>query len=237
LFEISYTNARSYDWGNFPWGGAPESNIHIQLMGPRSDYYTKAPSDSLIGGWGFNLPRQKLWDAFIAAGDVIRRKQIIMSTAELTASGGAWSNTGAYDFEGFFQRKYGSFQPQTGSPIGELNYGTNWRHIRYADVLLLAAEAYHKSGNDTKARQYLNEVRTRAGLGNVSTSGAALFTDIVKERQLELAFEGYRYIDLVRWGLAATELASLGYQQNKHSLLPIPDFDVKTAALTQNPNY
>lgn len=160
-----------------------------------------------------------------------------MSSAELIAAGGNWSNPNAYDYEGYFQRKYGSIQTQTGSPIGELNYGTNWRHLRYADVLLMAAEALHKSGNDSKARQYLNEVRTRSGLGNVSTSGAALFTDIVKERQLELAFEGVRYTDLVRWGLAATELASLGYQQNKHNLLPIPDFDVKTAAVSQNPNY
>ena len=237
LFEISYTNARSYDWGNFPWGSAPESNIHIQLMGPRSDFYTKAPSDSLLGGWGFNLPKQKLWDAFIAAGDVNRRKQTIMSVAELQAAGGNWTNPTAYDYEGFFQRKYGSFQSQTGGPIGELNYGTNWRHIRYADVYLMAAEAFNKSSNDVKSRQYLNMVRQRAGLGVINSSGSALFTDIVKERQLELAFEGYRYVDLVRWGLAATELASLGYQQSKHSVLPIPDFDVKTAGLTQNPNY
>jgi hypothetical protein len=101
----------------------------------------------------------------------------------------------------------------------------------------MAAEAYNKAGNDTKARQYLNDVRARSGLGIINTSGPSLFTDIVKERQLELAFEGFRYVDLVRWGLAATELGPLGYQQNKHSLLPIPDFDVKTAALPQNPNY
>lgn len=237
LFEISYTNARSYDWGNFPWGGAPESNIHVQLMGPRGDFYTKAPSDSLIAGWGFNLPKQKIWDAFIAAGDVTRRQHSIMSVGELVTAGGNWSNPTAYDYEGFFQRKYGAFQPQTGGPIGELNYGTNWRHIRYADVLLMAAEAYNKSSNDLKARQYLNLVRQRAGLADVGSSGAALFTDIVKERQLELAFEGFRYPDLVRWGMAATELGGLGYQQSKHSLLPIPDFDVKTALLPQNPNY
>jgi starch-binding outer membrane protein, SusD/RagB family len=237
LFEISYTKNRSYDWGNFPWGSAPESNIHIQLMGPRGDYYTKAPADSMIGGWGFNLPKQKLWDAYIAAGDVNRRRHTVMSVAELIAAGGNWSNPTAYDYEGFFQRKYGTFQSQTGAPIGELNYGTNWRHIRYSDVLLMAAEAYNKSSNDGKARQYLNLVRQRAGLGDINSSGATLFTDIVKERQLELAFEGFRYVDLVRWGLASTELGPLGYQQNKHSLLPIPDFDVRTASLPQNPNY
>ena len=237
LFEISYTNGRSYDWGNFPWGAAPESNIHVQLMGPRGDYYTKAPSDSLIAGWGFNLPKQKLWDAFIAVGDVNRRKQTVMSQAELVAAGGNWSNPTAYDYEGFFQRKYGSYGSQTGGPISELNYGTNWRQIRYADVLLMAAEAFNKASNDAKARGYLNLIRQRAGLADVSASGTVLFDAIVKERQLELAFEGYRYVDLVRWGLADQELKELGYQQSKHSVLPIPDFDVNTAALPQNPNY
>jgi starch-binding outer membrane protein, SusD/RagB family len=236
LFEVSYTNQRAYDWGNFPWGSAPESNIHIQLMGPRSDYYTKAPSDSLLGGWGFILPKQKLWDAYVAAGDVVRRKQTIMSASELTAAGGSWSNPTAYDYEGFFQRKYGSFASQTGGPISELNYGTNWRQLRYADVLLMAAEAFNKSGNDTKATTYVNAVRGRSSLAPIATSGTALFNDIVRERQLELAFEGVRFQDLVRWGLAGTELGSLGFT-SKHNLLPIPDYDVKTGGLSQNPGY
>ncbi len=237
IFEISYTNGRSYDWGNFPWGAAPESNIHIQLMGPRADYYTKAPSDSLIGGWGFNLPKQKLWDAFIAAGDVNRRKQTVMSKDELVAGGGNWTGNTAWGYEGFFQRKYGSFLTQTGGPIGELNYGTNWRHIRYADVLLMAAEAYYKANNEVKSRGYLNMIRQRAGLADVSATGTALFDAIVKERQLELAFEGVRFQDLVRWGKASQELGSLGFVAGKHEVLPIPDYDVRTGGLTQNNGY
>ena len=101
----------------------------------------------------------------------------------------------------------------------------------------MAAEAFNKSANDGKARTYLNMIRQRAGLADINLAGTALFDAIVKERQLELAFEGVRYVDLVRWNLAAQELGFLGYQQNKHSLLPIPDFDVRTAALPQNPNY
>jgi starch-binding outer membrane protein, SusD/RagB family len=236
LFEISYTTARNYDWGNFPWGAAPESNIHIQLMGPRGDYYTKAPSDSLLAGWGFNLPRKKLYDAYVAANDVQRRKQIVMSKTELVAMGGNWTNDNAWGFEGYFQRKYGSFASQTGGPINELNYGTNWRHIRYADVLLMAAEAYYRSSNEPKALQYLNTVRQRSGLTPVNVSGDELFKAIVTERQLELAFEGFRYTDLVRWQLAAQELGPLGFQ-SKHQLLPIPDYDVKTGGLPQNDGY
>lgn len=237
VFEVSYTNARAYDWGNFPWGGAPESNIHIQLMGPRGDYYTKAPADSLIGGWGFILPKQKLWDVFTAAGDVNRRRQTIMSEVELKAAGGNWTNPTAYDYEGFFQRKYGSFTSQTGTPIGELNYGTNWRHIRYADVLLMAAEAFYRASNEPKARGYLNQVRQRSGMPDVTASGAAFFNALVLERQLELAFEGVRFTDLVRWGLAAQELGSLGFKPNKHELLPIPNYDVRTGNLPQNQGF
>jgi len=236
VFEISYTTDRSYDWSNFPWSAQPESNIHIQLMGPRSDYYTKAPGDSLLGGWGFNLPRRNLWNAFVSAGDVERRNQTLMSKEELIAIGGNWSNDNAWGFEGYFQRKYGSFSTQTAGPVNELNYGSNWRMIRFADVLLLAAEANYRANNESKARQYINIVRKRSGLPDITPSGSALFDAIVKERELELAFEGFRFTDLVRWGLAQKELGPLGYQ-SKHALLPIPDYDIKTGKLTQNPGY
>ncbi|WP_207433924.1 RagB/SusD family nutrient uptake outer membrane protein [Sabulibacter ruber] len=237
LFEISYIETQSYDWGNFPWGGQPESNIHLQLMGPRSDFYVKAPSDSLIGGWGFNSPKAKLFQAFTAAGDVERKRATIMSEAELKAMGGNWTTTNAYDYEGYFQRRYGTFSTQTAGPVNELNYGTNWRMIRYADVLLMAAEAHYRAGNEGKAQEYLNMVRERSELDPITPSGSALFDAIVRERQLELAFEGFRYLDLVRWGLADQELGPLGYVEGTHNLLPIPGEDIRTAGLSQNNGY
>ncbi|HMK24702.1 MAG TPA: RagB/SusD family nutrient uptake outer membrane protein [Chitinophagaceae bacterium] len=236
IFEISYSSGRNYDWGNFPWGAAPESNIHIQIMGPRGDYYTKAPADSLLAGWGFIRPKQKMWDAFIADGGVTRRNQSIMSQAELIAAGGNWTAPGDRDYEGFFQRKYGSFSTQTGGPINELNYGTNWRHIRYSDVLLMAAEAYYRT-DENKARGYINQVRQKRGVPDITAVGAALFDAIVRERQVELAFEGVRFQDLVRWGKASTELGSLGFVSGKHEVLPIPDYDIRTGGLPQNPGY
>ncbi len=236
IFEISYASNRSYDWGNFPWGAAPESNIHVQLMGPRGDYYTKAPGDSLAAGWGFIRPKQKMWNAFIADGGVARRNQSIMSQAELIAAGGNWTAPNDRDYEGFFQRKYGSFTNHTGTPIGELNYGTNWRHIRYSDVLLMAAEAWYRT-DENKARGYMNQIRQKRGVADITATGPALFDAIVRERQVELAFEGVRFQDLVRWGKAATELGPLGFVAGKHELLPIPDYDVKTGGLKQNPGY
>ena len=241
IFEVSYTNGRNYNWGNFPWDWQPESNIHIQLMGPRSDYYTKAPADSLIGGWGFMSPKAKLYNAYVAAGDANRRGSSVMSEAELKAAGGNWTSPNAWDYEGYFQRKYGTFLSQTsssGADVAELNYGTNWRLVRYADVLLMAAEASYRASNEGKALTYLNQVRQRpaTALPALNVSGAALFQAIVNERQLELAFEGFRFVDLVRWGLATQELGSLGYQA-KHALLPIPSQDIRTAGLSQNSGY
>ncbi|RYZ00003.1 MAG: RagB/SusD family nutrient uptake outer membrane protein [Chitinophagaceae bacterium] len=235
LFEISYTNQRAYN-GDFPWGSAPESNIHIQLMGPRSEQYTKAPADSLLGGWGFNRPRQKLWDAFIAAGDVNRRRATLMSEQELEAAGGNWRDEPTWDYEGFFQRKYGSFQTATNGSDVATNYGTNWRWLRFADVLLMAAEANLQAGNAPKALTYVNMVRQRSATA-LPALGTVTMNDIVRERQLELAFEGFRYVDLVRWGLAVQELGALGFQANKHELLPIPDYDRRTGGLSQNPGY
>lgn len=242
LMEVNYSDKGKYDWNNFPWnnGRKLESNINIQLMGPRSDYYKKAPSDSLLGGWGFNTPTKKMYNAFVQAGDVKRRKYTIMTEAELTAAGGEWTGGSSYEYEGFFQRKYGSFVSETTTETGaiaELNYGTNWRLLRYSDVLLMAAEAYYRSNDEDRARAELKKVRIRAGLSPVSASGNALFEAIVKERQLELAYEGYRFLDLVRWGRAEQELGPLGFRKGTHEVLPIPDEDVKIAGLKQNENY
>jgi hypothetical protein len=240
LFELSFTEKEGYDWSNFPWTGQPESNIHVQYMGPRTEYYSKAPSDSLLGGWGLSTPKAKLWQAYIAAGDVVRRKNTVMSVGELTAAGGKWNAPNLWDWEGYFSRKYGSYSTQTntsGSAIDALNFGTNWRLLRYADVLLMAAEAYYRLGNESKARGYINQVRNRSQLADISTSGNALFQALVTERQLELAYEGVRFLDLVRWGLAEQELGSLGFKKGKHELMPIPNNDVRTAGLPQNPGY
>lgn len=237
IFEVSYSESRSYDWGNFPWGSAPESNIHVQLMGPRGDYYTKAPADSLVAGWGFIRPKPKMWDAFIADGGVERRRQSIMSEAELIAAGGNWTAPNDWDYEGYFQRKYGSFSTNTGGPVAELNYGTNWRQIRYSDVILMAAEAAYRMADENKSRSLINQLRQKRAVPDITATGAALFEAIVRERQVELAFEGVRFQDVIRWGRGTQEFGSLGFVAGKHELLPIPDYDVKTGGLSQNPGY
>jgi hypothetical protein len=240
IFELNYVS-NGYDWGNYTWGQYTEDNIIVQLMGPRGDFYAAAPGDSLTGGWGFNTPTDELYDAYVAAGDVGRRRLKIESEAELIAAGGNWTNSSAWDYEGYFRRWYGHFSTETVSGgVGELNYATNFVLIRYADVLLMASEAaFRKGGSEATALTYLNMVRARpsTNLPPVVATGTALFDAIVLERRLELAFEGHRFVDLVRWGLADDELSDLGFEAGKHEMLPIPNADVISAKLPQNPGY
>ena len=141
--------------------------------------------------------------------------------------------------------KLTTYETETNSNDGntpELNFGTNWRLIRYADVLLMAAEAYHFNGNDTRALELINQVRARAGAEELTgLSGNALFEALVTERQVELAYEGHRFWDLVRWGLAGQELSSLGFISGKHELFPIPLDEIlnnpELDASSQNPGY
>jgi len=249
LFELGFisTTARNWD-GNVAWGGRNESNLHIQLMGPRGDGIFDVDALGLINGWGFNLPTKKLNDAFDAAGDTDRKRATLMTEAELVAAGGGVDETKApggevWDYEGAIRIKYATRPEETASEgVRELNYSTNFRLFRYAEVLLLAAEAYNKAGRDGEARTELNKIRNRAGLADISAtvSGNALFEAIVNEKFLELAHEGQRFWDLVRWGKASAELSSAGYT-SKNDLFPIPITEIeKNPLLTQadqNPGY
>ena len=89
--------------------------------------------------------------------------------------------------------------------------GTNWPVYRYAEVILLYAEALNENGKATSAKLYLNQVRNRAGLGTSTASTQAdLRAAILAERRVELAFENKRWLDLVRTGNAPTVMAAYG---------------------------
>lgn len=127
---------------------------------------------------------------------------------------------------------------------------TQWGHhrrlIRYADVLLMAAEALNENGKPAEALIYLNLVRQRARQGNntilpdITTTNQAELRDIIfNERRYELAMEGWRFWDLVRTGRAAQVMGPLGFVAGKHELLPVPqsEIDISQGALIQNPNW
>jgi hypothetical protein len=121
----------------------------------------------------------------------------------------------------------------------------NRRLIRYADVLLMAAEVLNHNGKDPQALVYLNMIRARARgsnnaiLPDVVAIGTALGDFIFQERRVELALEGHRFWDLVRTGRAETVLGPLGFQKGKHELLAVPqtEIDLSRGALTQNDGW
>ena len=148
---------------------------------------------------------------------------------------------------------------------GELNN----RQIRYADVLLMYAEACLGTGDEATAQTYINKVRERVGLGEVGTytfklNGTEVTTPTVEqclrhERRCELAMEGHRWFDLVRWYGADGKLKEHmeAYAENedpkketirthmqafvtgKHEIFPIPykEIQLNSVPMEQNPGY
>jgi hypothetical protein len=117
----------------------------------------------------------------------------------------------------------------------------NWKVIRYADVLLMLAEAMNENGETNDALPYLNQVRTRAGVATYSgLSQSDAREDIYQERRRELSFEGVRWFDLVRTGRAVETLQPLGMQPHM-VLYPIPFAQIQIVnnpdILSQNPGY
>ena len=241
MLEAVFFNAESVAWGTEPWGAPKEweTNMHIQLMGPREGAFGgESAGNNLREGWGFNYPSPKLYDAYIAAGDEERRLATVISEQEWIDGGGDFSGD-AHDYNGFLRVKYGSKLTENSTEEGsspQLSYTTNWRLLRYADVLLIGAEGAANAGNETQAREFLNMVRNRAGLDDSTASGGDLIDAIINERFLELAFEGFRFHDMVRWGRAADNFD--GFQTGKHELFPIPVQELlKAESLTQNPGW
>ncbi|MFK7936547.1 MAG: RagB/SusD family nutrient uptake outer membrane protein [Saprospiraceae bacterium] len=234
IFEIQYMQNSGGNWG--------ENN---QNEGTLTDVFQRARGQ--FEGFGFNIPTQDLVDAFSAEGFEDPRLQHTVfrvgdemgdrGTFTLAATGSDFS----YHPKKYFTNK--ADEASFGDP--NPNGGNNDRVIRYADVLLMFAEASYHAGDEAGARDALNQVRARARKGNnailadVTASGGALLEAIYHERRVELAMEGHRFFDLVRTGRGEKELGALGYQDATHRLFPIPDSQIQATngAITQNPGY
>lgn len=228
IFEISYSGNQRGGWGNFANG--TEGNYNVQFFGMR-DYV----GPLYATGWSFCPIQEQLADAM--ANDP-RFEHTIIDAQELVDNGASY--TPAFQNTGYFIRKYAPLESEKaldGEPA--LNWGYNVREIRLADVLLMAAEAYARAGQEGPARMYLNQVRTRVGLAAATLGGQALLDAIYNERRMELATEGHRFFDLVRTGQAATVLGPQGFTPNKNEILPIPqtEIDITEGVLQQNPGY
>ena len=190
-------------------------------------------------GNSYNLPTQDLYDSF-ADGD-IRRDATALNLDEFIAAQPNASEityaVGGGGHTGFFNNKYIKRLDERGLPDDDLTSPLNYRVIRWADVLLMAAEAFQRSGNDGRARTELNKVRGRVSMPAVNSSGDALYQAILNERRFELSGEGYRFFDLVRTGQAANRIN--GFVTGKHELFPIPQVEIDLAGgiWNQNPGY
>ena len=231
VFEVQYTDVEGAGFGCLQ---CSEGNVAVGFSGPRN--YS---GDLFTSGFSFNVPTLKIVNAF-EVGD--RRKAVAILDIEAWATSSGATFGKGYEHTGYFNRKYIPRKRRTEAQ-GDLNLTNpnNYRAIRYADVLLMAAEANSRGGiSDAKARGYLNQIRRRA-FGDlnhdISASGVALTDFILAERRVELAGEGHRFFDLVRTGKAAQEI--IGFKAAKNELFPIPFEEIQFAGgnWTQNLGY
>ncbi|MCF8370054.1 MAG: RagB/SusD family nutrient uptake outer membrane protein [Bacteroidales bacterium] len=231
VFEVQYTDAEGASFGCLQ---CVEGNIAVGFSGVRG-----YDGPLFSSGFSFNVPVQEAVDAF-EPGDL--RKGVTILDIEAWADSTNAIYTTGNEHTGYFNRKYlPRKRTADAQPDLNLTNPNNYRAIRYADVLLMAAEAYNRGGiDDGKAQQYLNMVRERA-FGNtnhnVTVSGAALTDAIFHERRVELMGEGHRFFDLVRTGKAADAID--GFVAGKNEVFPVPIEEIQFSAgnWIQNDNY
>jgi hypothetical protein len=238
VFEVQYSELEGAGFGCLQ---CSEGNVAVGFSGIRN--YSATPGsegDIFSSGFSFNVPVQELADAF-EEGD-LRKDVAVLDIDAWAAQTGITFGTGN-EHTGFFNRKY---IPRKRSDAAQgdrnLTNPNNYRSIRFADVLLMAAEAFNRSAtpNDAKAQGYLNRVRQRAFgdmMHNITATGATLTENIFQERRVELAGEGHRFFDLVRTGKAAQEID--GFVAGKHEVFPIPVIEIQLTGnrWSQNPGY
>lgn len=201
-------------------------------------------------GWGFNRPSIELINFFLEREDPRLDATAIFLGETLDGvfiSGDSQTPDTTYDGSGkitaieCYNQKV--WTPGTST---DDSWGYNIRVLRYADVLLIAAESLNENDKSSQALPYLNLVRERARGSNsdvlpdiTSTDQDELRDIIFDERRAELAMEQNRFFDLVRTGRAGEVLGPLGFETSKHELLPIPqsEIDLSEGTLEQNPGW
>ena len=223
IFEIAF-----YD-GVMDWNGHNSSNMDVQFMGARG--YLKDSTSAYLCGWGFCNVTENLYNLFVANNDNVRLRGSVYTKDELTKFGVFVLN----EVSGYYNNKYA---PRSAfAPKNIYGFSQNEIELRYADVLLLYAEAKYNLGEEQEALAKLNMVHERAQLSPISAAGTDLLNAIKQERRLELAFENNRFFDLVRWDDAESILGSLGYKAH-NNVLPIPEFTLQFASsMRQNSGY
>lgn len=189
--------------------GSVFTNFFMPNVTAMLNYY------GIRGGFNESMSPTKLFFDLWNSSD--KRKDVTVQCC------GSWTNptTGAVvTFNSTTAQSY------TKKYITPVNTGSdsraNWKVVRYADVLLMLAEAMNENGKTQEGLDPLNKVRTRAGLPNFSNLTQVQFRDAVAmERRFELAFEGHRWFDLVRTGKALGATAPVG-MKDYMTIFPVP---------------
>lgn len=202
-----------------------------------------------FSGWGFNVPSDEMissWEAraddqvrykssVIFRGDVLPDGRTLDGVEELagTNAGKAGAKPARYNY-----KVYISKDDETGLGGWMTSIEQNPRLFRFADVLLIDAEAKLNLGEIDKALQSINKVRDRAYAARF-TQSTLTQQAIWDERRFELAFENDRFFDIVRTGQAKTILSAKGFIYPKHCFYPLPQnqIDLSNGILVQNKNY
>lgn len=219
--------------------GNAEGNSYVHSFVPQ-------PSTGITGvtGNSGNSGTLDLWNAFEErAGSTATAPLYDLRKAAFIAQ----YNAGALTY--FYAKKFVY-------PVTSPNEGANdWPILRYADVLLMYAEALNNTGRTADAIPFVNQIRQRGGLSPklLTMSADETQLSIEKERRIELCFEGQRWYDLIRWGKAISTMQAFktAYTANdplnaqidivgkEYKLLyPIPTRELQlNTQLTQNPGY
>jgi hypothetical protein len=238
--------------------GQNGTNDHGVNWGTSQNVRQGGASNTWNLGWGWNTPTQNLVDAWDATDP--RKGQTVLFSGQYdggSAAGGYGATLPAYNPGSALDRPFWNKKvysdPQMRQFTGQIlgGGGASWinhRILRYADVILMLAEAANETGDGVTAAKNLELIRNRAS-GNLGaartvlpvipyTTQTAMRTAIKNERRWEFAMEGYRFYDLVRWGDANTVLGGLGYT-NRCRFYPIPQkaIDLSGGKLVQNPEW
>lgn len=228
IFEVQYYGKTNKDF----WSNENQASWISTYQGPRN-------SGMAAGCYGWNQPTAEFVSLY-EPGD-LRKDLTIFYTGCPTFDGytysGTWSTTG-YNVRKFLLTKAQSPDYNTSNQ--------NWIVTRYADVLLMKAEALNELGRTSEAEEPLYQVRKRAGLtSRMQIEGLTqpqMREKIIHERRVELAFEGHRWFDMLRYpdNYALNFLHSIGKSSatTKHLLFPIPMQEIEAnELLTQNPGW
>lgn len=230
LFEIQYSGKTSFDF----WSDQNQASWLSTFTGPRN-------SGIVAGGWGWNQPTQEFIDAY-EEGD-LRKDVTVLYEGGPDFYGYEYDPNWSYT--GYNLRKF--LAPKSVADTFD-DSPMNFPVLRYADVLLMEAEALNELGRTSEAEEPLNQVRNRAGLDNISGLSQSDFREaVLHERRMELAFEGQRWFDLIRvddgrgrgrWGLDFLHSIDRTNATETDLLFPIPQAEIDSNPnLTQNPGY